>query len=73
MTIANWERLTDIQRAQILFLRPDLKPKTDWKLKGCPRCRGDMNLDDDAYCCLQCGFLDDGSEILPRVHRQINR
>lgn len=30
-------------------------------LKACPRCRGDIQLDDDQYGrymeCLQCGFL----------------
>lgn len=32
-----------------------------WKLKGCPRCGGDIFLDRDEYKwyeqCLQCGYL----------------
>ena len=31
-----------------------------WKLKSCPRCRGDMFIDRDTYGwyeeCMQCGF-----------------
>ena len=32
-----------------------------WKLKGCPRCGGDMYLESDYYSgygkCLQCGYV----------------
>ena len=32
-----------------------------WRLKGCPRCRGDMVLDRDKWGsyeqCIQCGYL----------------
>jgi len=32
-----------------------------WRLKGCPRCRGDMVLDRDEWGsyeqCIQCGYL----------------
>ncbi len=27
-----------------------------WRLKGCPRCGGDVILDRDESQCLQCGF-----------------
>ncbi len=30
---------------------------TAWRLKQCPRCRGDMELEDDDWNCLQCGFV----------------
>ena len=34
-----------------------------WKLKSCPRCRGDLFMEKDHYGwyeqCLQCGFLKD--------------
>ncbi|MFC1932505.1 hypothetical protein ACFLXU_02595 [Chloroflexota bacterium] len=34
-----------------------------WKLKGCPRCRGDIYIDREANSwreqCLQCGYLRD--------------
>lgn len=30
--------------------------KTRWRLKGCPRCGGDLYLNDDGeWECLQCG------------------
>ncbi len=32
-----------------------------WKLKGCPRCNGDLSVGDAEYgrveSCLQCGYL----------------
>ncbi len=32
-----------------------------WKLKGCPRCNGDLSVSDAEYgrfeSCLQCGYL----------------
>ncbi|MFC1989542.1 hypothetical protein ACFLVW_03135 [Chloroflexota bacterium] len=32
-----------------------------WKLKSCPRCRGDIYIDKELYgwyeLCLQCGYL----------------
>lgn len=36
--------------------------KTRWRLKSCPRCRGDFFLDTDpdmnrGWHCLQCGYL----------------
>lgn len=27
-----------------------------WKLKGCPRCQGDLVWEDRAEVCLQCGY-----------------
>ena len=27
-----------------------------WRLKGCPRCRGDLVLCYGCWCCLSCGF-----------------
>ncbi len=27
-----------------------------WRLKGCPKCGGDVILDRDESQCLQCGF-----------------
>ena len=30
---------------------------TRWKLKGCPRCRGDIYIDNEGENCLQCGYL----------------
>ena len=27
-----------------------------WRLKGCPRCGGDVIVDRDESQCLQCGF-----------------
>ena len=34
-----------------------------WKLKGCPRCKGDVFVDEDAYGwyeqCIQCGYAHD--------------
>jgi len=27
-----------------------------WILKSCRRCRGDMFLDGDAWCCISCGW-----------------
>ncbi len=44
-----------------------------WLLKGCPRCRGDMELDRDEYGwyerCIQCGHLRDlpGAGVSPLV------
>jgi hypothetical protein len=39
------------------------------KLKGCPRCGGDLQLEADSYgkyqSCLQCGFLKDDIEVKP--------
>ena len=36
---------------------------TTFRFKGCPRCGGDLYLDEDEYgkflSCLQCGFLRD--------------
>lgn len=36
--------------------------KTRWRLKSCPRCRGDFFLDTDSYSrcwhCLQCRYLE---------------
>ena len=29
---------------------------TRWKLKGCPRCNGDININDEGENCLQCGY-----------------
>ncbi len=33
----------------------------NWKLKGCPRCDGDLSVNDAEYGmvenCLQCGYL----------------
>ncbi len=44
-------------------------------LKACPKCHGDLDLDQDVYGtfvrCLQCGLLKDansGGEIVPETH-----
>ncbi len=29
-----------------------------WKLKGCPRCGGDVSVSDTEESCLQCGYRD---------------
>ena len=38
-----------------------------WKLKGCPRCGGDLYLDNDEYdwyeTCLQCSFRQELKEV----------
>ena len=44
-----------------------LRPR--WRLKGCPRCRGDLNVDyHDEWCCLQCGYTD-----TPRVEINVSK
>ena len=36
------------------------KPKrTTWLLKGCPRCHGDLLIEDEEQNCIQCGYLRD--------------
>lgn len=49
-------------------------PAPVWKLKGCPRCHGDLSLDrriqPPAYRCLQCGYRHEFQEVvLPHVRR----
>jgi len=38
-----------------------------WKLKGCPRCKGDLELDRDEWGwyeqCIQCGYMDDKATV----------
>lgn len=34
-----------------------IKPKPQWIIKGCPKCSGDLNREDDYYYCLQCGYV----------------
>jgi hypothetical protein len=45
-----------------------------WKLKGCPRCKGDIFLDGDKYGwyeqCLQCGYSRD-LETVVEVRQQV--
>ena len=39
-----------------------------WRLKSCPRCKGDMLVDRDHgdwyECCLQCGYRHELTEIM---------
>ena len=43
------------------------------RLKACPRCTGDVNLNQDIYGeyeeCLQCGYIRDISMRLPKRQR----
>jgi len=36
-----------------------LKIQLRWKLKECPRCKGDLNYDSyfNDWTCLQCGYV----------------
>ena len=47
-----------------------------WKLKSCPRCRGDIfvNREADGWCeqCLQCGYLRDMPSIVEAHQRRGN-
>jgi len=40
---------------------------TDWKLKSCPKCGGDLYIDSDYHGwyeqCLQCGYMAELKEI----------
>ena len=36
--------------------RHSFNVRTSWNLKSCPRCGGDMFLDDSLFTCLQCGY-----------------
>lgn len=46
---------------------------TKWKLKGCPRCNGDVLIESDEYGwfehCLQCGYRQD-MKILAKYQEQ---
>ncbi len=52
-----------IRTAPQYILRSLIKPDTDWILKGCKRCEGDLCWDAEGahedkegeYCCFQCG------------------
>jgi hypothetical protein len=45
-----------------------VKKNPTWRLRGCPKCRGDMLRDDNSYQCLQCGFIDwDSNYALPFI------
>lgn len=45
-------------------------------LKGCPRCKGDLQLNNDTYGtyqkCIQCGFLKDVSVQSPPLILMMN-
>ena len=38
-----------------------------WQFKDCPRCNGDLFLDDEGYTCLQCGYIEWSFTPLPYV------
>lgn len=44
-----------------------------YKLHGCPKCRGDLHFEefDNAYECLQCGYIEWGFVALPLVSNQL--
>ena len=55
-------------------IRPDSGGVTMIRLKGCPRCKGDILIDRDHVGwyeqCIQCGYLHD---IEPSVKRKVYR
>lgn len=47
-----------------------------WRLKSCPRCNGDLFLQEtdyySQYVCLQCGYIDHNNEVVFPVTRVLN-
>ncbi len=48
-----------------------------WKLRGCPRCNGDLHTEEDDYGwyekCLQCGYARDLRYLVPLAYSKGGR
>ena len=53
--ILDQEEEEDIVRDQPFHV-PFGRKRPSWKLKGCPKCGGDLYWDEDEFTCLRCGM-----------------